>query len=350
MTVLAAEPLVLDLRFDASADESTLREPIRIAGRDVVPTKVFDTYWRFAARRHAAYFKRLEGGPGPYTDDPVIARHRFTNAYRAADRVSQYLIRRVIGTDSRDPVDLVFRTLLFKMFNRISTWEALVERLGEPTWHSFEFGSYDRVLTDLRRAGERVYSAAYVIPPPAMGEVAKHQNHLRLLETMMNTHVPERLAECRSMSAAYELLRSFPSVGPFLAFQFVIDLNYSSVLDFSEMDFVVAGPGARDGIRKCFGAAADGIEADVIRWMAEHQTEQFERLELEFVGLWGRPLQLIDAQNLFCEVDKYARVVHPEVSGISGRARIKQSYRRDFQPMSAWFPPKWGLNGRIGAG
>ena len=42
-------------------------------------------------------------------------------------------------------------------------------------------------------------------------------------------------------------------MGDFLAFQLLIDLNYSNLTDFSEMDFVVAGPGARDGIRKCSG-------------------------------------------------------------------------------------------------
>ena len=41
----------------------------------------------------------------------------------------------------------------------------------------------------------------------------------------------------------------------FLAYQYLIDLNYAAGLGFSEMDFVVPGPGARDGIRKCFGPA-----------------------------------------------------------------------------------------------
>ena len=73
------------------------------------------------------------------------------------------------------------------------------------------------------------------------------------------------------------------------------------------------GPGARDGIRKCFGRAADGIESDVIRYMADYQEEHFARLGLQFNGLRGRSLQLIDCQNLFCEVDKYARVAHPDI-------------------------------------
>ena len=45
--------------------------------------------------------------------------------------------------------------------------------------------------------------------------------------------------------------------------------------------------------------------------MAENQEDEFARRGIEFQTLWGRPLQLIDCQNLFCEVDKYARVYHP---------------------------------------
>jgi hypothetical protein len=78
--------------------------------------------------------------------------------------------------------------------------------------------------------------------------------------------------------------------------------------------------------------------------MADHQEEHFARLGLRFAGLRGRRLQLIDCQNLFCEVDKYARVAHPDVQGISGRTRIKQAFRPVGEPMPAWFPPKWGIN------
>ena len=41
-------------------------------------------------------------------------------------------------------------------------------------------------------------------------------------------------------------------VGDFLAYQFITDINYSTLTDFSEMEFTVPGPGARDGIHKCF--------------------------------------------------------------------------------------------------
>jgi hypothetical protein len=69
-------------------------------------------------------------------------------------------------------------------------------------------------------------------------------------------------------------------------------------------------------------------------------------LGLNFPGLKGRRLQLIDCQNLFCEVDKYARLVHPEIAGYSRRARIKQRYVPTYQAVTSWFPPSWGINGR----
>lgn len=81
--------------------------------------------------------------------------------------------------------------------------------------------------------------------------------------------------------------------------------------------------------------------------MANHQEEEFERLNLNFNSLWGRPLQLIDCQNLFCEVDKYSRLAHPEIIGISGRTRIKQKYVSTGPLQTPWFPPKWNINTKI---
>lgn len=52
------------------------------------------------------------------------------------------------------------------------------------------------------------------------------------------------------MQPAFELLRSYPTIGDFLAYRFVTDINYSEVTDFSEMEFVIPGPGAREWLAK----------------------------------------------------------------------------------------------------
>ena len=180
------------------------------------------------------------------------------------------------------------------------------------------------------RDGRRIYSAAYIMPPgsSAFGRPAKHQNHLLLLERMMEDRLPERLAQTRTMQEGFEKLRAYPTIGDFLAYQFITDINYSEITDFSEMDFVVPGPGARDGLRKCFADPGGLNEPELIRLMADLQEQEFERLGLDFQSLWGRRLQLIDCQNLFCEVDKYARVAHPPQALITALRQIELPLER----------------------
>ena len=142
------------------------------------------------------------------------------------------------------------------------------------------------------------------------------------------------------------LLRSYPTIGDFLAYQYCIDINYIDFINFSESEFVVPGPGARNGIAKCFKDTHGLGEPDIIRSVTEAQAKEFESRELTFPDLWGRPLQLIDCQNLFCEIDKYSRVRFPELAG-NGRHRIKRMFRPQPTPIRYWYPPKWGINERI---
>jgi hypothetical protein len=296
-----------------------------------------------AAERQAIFFRRLHGQQPPWTTDPVLATNRFTNAYRASDRVSQYLINEVIYGAPSDERSTVLRVLLFKIFNRIETWRYMEDAVGCVAIDTFDVAYLARLLDERMAAGERLYSAAYIMPSPKLGETRKHANHLKLLEELLVDGTVDRLIEAASLRELYEVLLGVHSFGPFLAFQFAIDLNYSELFSFSEMDFVVAGPGAHDGIAKCFTNGHDLSAEDVIRAVTESAAEQFGAVGIEFDSLWGRPLQLIDCQNLFCEVSKYARVAHPELAGCNGRTQIKQRYSPTSMPLKVGYPPKWDL-------
>ncbi|WP_199269785.1 nucleotide kinase domain-containing protein [Mucilaginibacter lacusdianchii] len=309
---------------------------------------VLDTYWKFAAERQEIFFNRIDG-KNLLTADPILIKHKFTNAYRAADRVSQYLISQVIYRGDQTPNELLFRILLFKTFNKIETWELLRYELGEVTWRNYSFNQYSKILHQALGAGETIYSGAYMMASgaSAFGYAKKHENHLKLLEQVMRAQLADRIAEAQSLEAVYQLLLSYPTIGKFLAYQYAIDINYSTLTNFDEMEFVMPGPGAKDGIRKCFSSLGDYNEADAIRYVTDLQEQEFDRLGIQFKSLWGRHLQLIDCQNLFCETDKYARVAHPEVGGISNRTRIKQLYTNNQQPIHYFFPPKWELNDKL---
>jgi hypothetical protein len=308
------------------------------------PTIVYETYWKFAAERQNIFFRRLKEGWPPWTADPILKLHKFTNAYRVTDRVSQYLVKEVIYKGDQNPAELFFRILLFKLFNKIETWELIKNSVDEIRFDTYSFKHYDQILQRAKTKGIAIYSGAYIMASgqTTFGYELKHQNHLCLIELMLKDRLYEKIQDFENMEALYNALLRYPTIGNFLAYQLATDINYSNLTDFSEMEFTRAGPGAKDGIRKCFADTGDYSEEDIIKMMADKQFEEFGKLEIEFKDLWGRPLQLIDCQNIFCEVDKYSRLAHPEISGISNRKRIKQKFNpSSLKPMNYLLPEKW---------
>ena len=310
-------------------------------------TRGFDTYWRFAAERQQIYLRRIMGCPvGHLTLDPVLATYRFTNPYRAADRVSQYLINHVQYDKRWNWRDTFVRTLIFKIFNRIDIWCYLSETVGEPDYDSLTDTRIERALGKV--AGMRpIYSPAYIMPVPRQYTGPKYVRHLALIRDIVADGAHKRIQEASTMSQGFAILRSYDSIGSFLAYQYITDLNYSRHLLFSENEFTVPGPGALRGLKKCFITANEFSPSYLLKWTADRQNREFSSRELQWQGLWGRELKLIDIQNLFCEVDKYTRVALPDLgTGVAG-TRIKQRYRPNNTPLTTWFPPKWRINERI---
>jgi len=310
--------------------------------------EIFDTYWRFAALRQEVFFSRIQQTPYPWTADEIINTHKFTNAYRASDRVSQYLIKKVIYEDSdHSKQDLVFRIILFKIFNKIETWDLLEKVLGDVNLKNFSIKRYSEILSNAMNEGLAIYTSAYMsCANKAFGYEKKHDNHLALIHHMMTQDdLTTKVLSSKSLEQLYQHLLKYPLIGKFMAYQLAIDLNYSELLDFSENDFVVAGPGAERGINKCFSDTGGKDLSYIIHWMADNQEKEFERLGLKFKSLWGRPLHAIDCQNLFCEVDKYSRVAFPELK--SNRKRIKAKFNANTTKIEYFYPPKWNINKQV---
>jgi hypothetical protein len=320
--------------------------------RPIARPGVYDLYWLFAHKRHQAFENRVAGLPAPWTDDPILQTYKFCNTFRAADRVSQYLIRHVAyNDDDSTPADRVFQIVAFRTFSKIATWDRLNELLGRaPRLDDLVDGSFEHALTTIKSQYGGLYTGAFILcATDAFGRQQKHLNHVELFRHMFVSHsLGERVLETASLRELYELLHEFPLMGDFMSYQIAIDLNYSALVDFSENDFTQPGPGAVRGLKKVFLDLNGYKPAEAIMWMVENQQTEFERLGLPFTGLWGRAIHAIDAQNLFCETDKYCREAVPHLT--STRSRIKSRYAMTPEPMELMFPPKWGLNDRLPTG
>lgn len=306
---------------------------------------VYELYWTFASRRQAAFEQRVAGAPPPWTDDPILRAFKFCNVFRAADRVSQYMIRRVAYADEMSNwADRIFQIVAFRTFSNIATWDGLHSLIGTaPTIADLASGRFERALDQLKASHGGLYTGAFILcANKAYGFDEKHRNHVGLFKHMF---VEQKLAEevrgSNSLEGLVRRLQAYPLMGPFMAYQTAIDLNYSALVDFDEDDYTQAGPGALRGLRKAFADPGDFSPADTIAWMVDRQDAEFERWSLPFSGLFGRRLHAIDCQGLFCELDKYCREAVPQLA--SNRTRIKARFVASPTPLELFFPPKWGL-------
>ena len=308
---------------------------------------LYRAYWTFAAERQRIFERRIAGLPEPWTEDPILSRYRFTNPWRASDRVTQFMIRDVIY-DQPDmaPEDLVVRIVLARLFSKPSTWRAIEDRLGPVRASTLSDPRLEQLLEELQAAGP-IYTSAFILcATKAYGHDRKYLNHLALVSDMVRQRLPRAIASARRLKDVYDALARFPLIGPFMAYQLAIDINYSELVDFSENEFTVP---ARCRARHSQGVPVREPPRDASHHPADGRraARGLPRARVEPPTLFGRSLQAIDCQNLFCELDKYARVRYPELR--SNRSRIKAQFAPSPEPIRLFYPPKWGINERLPA-
>lgn len=310
--------------------------------------EVFDLYWYFACERQNIFWKKINGDPAPWTHDKILQEYKFCNSYRVNDRVSQYLLKNVIyNGNNYNYEDMLFRIILFKLFNKESTWELLSKNFGDILLKNFNTKKYSIVLENAISNGTKIYNDAYIsCANKAFGYDRKHDNHLALLDKMFNIDkMQDKIIKSNTMQDAFNIIKGYPLIGNFMAYQLVTDINYSAFVNWKENEFTVAGPGSLRGIKKCFIDKGTMTNEDIIKYMYMHQDEEFKRLNLNFKRIGNRPLQLIDCQNIFCELDKYCRQALPDLK--SNRTKIKKHYVPKKDKIEYIYPPKWEISRTI---
>lgn len=316
-----------------------------MANKGIVPNDATFKYYFYFIQERMNIFWRKYNDANLLTKDPILQAYKFTNVYRACDRVSQYLIKNVIyqDLDRYTPEDVLLRILVFKVFNKIETWEYLNGE-NEITTKTFNVEKLADSLTR-RQQTKPIFSNAYMMAgshAEYKGISSKHQVWLQMIEDRFIKGKGLRsVLNAKSLAEVYSQLREYPLIGDFLAYQYAIDFNYSPYLNFDEDSFVKAGVGAVRGIKKCFKSYGNTYE-DAIRYTHVHFEELQEKYGFNsFMPLPGRKPKLIDLQNCFCETDKYLRAKMPDLK--VGNVRIKQHYKPSSGRIEYYFPKQWGV-------
>jgi hypothetical protein len=325
------------------------------------PTAAFHSYWNFIQERPRIYLARLAGKPAPWTEDPILGRYKFTNTFRVLDRESQTCVK-IANSSNRSAEKAFFRVVLFKIFNLTSTWELLCGELGEePLLSNWNPNHYAEILTTARNRGQKIFSSAYMLwadqrKGSIRGPGSKTRMWLNTLDQMLRDNVPGSIVSANTYEHAVKVLSGYDGIDDFTAQQYATDFSYTPWFRPEDADaFILPGPGSIDGIAKCFNHRYSVREcADIIRLIRDSAHE----LSMQVTGcppptLPGidRPMDLIDFQSGFCEVDKYSRVAHAHLNHLAKqrRTKIKTAYRvpaGTLKPLPApvyplhWYPAR----------
>lgn len=257
------------------------------------------------ARESARYHKELIGGPGPHSDDPIIAVNRFCNVNREDDAVTRWVKVNVRDRWSECPRrDLLVQVLVARLWNHPPTLE-----------HLIPYTSYDvalAVLNDMRARGEKTMRGAYMMPVHGNHGKGKtvDEYYLQAVReaSKMHWYALDELAEVAAQ------LTTILGIGDFLANQVCTDLRYTKgwcrAPDW--FTFVLCGPGSRRGLDRFFGREVTGNLQQ--RVYIEQLLDIREGLQVEqhpLAPVFDDPNNL---SNCFCEYDKWERVLHGEAA------------------------------------
>lgn len=284
--------------------------------------KNIENFFVYARAREQIRLDRESGLPPPWTKDMILRRNRFCNVHREDDKTTRWF-RDNVRDRLRDSPKVLLATVVFRMFNRIESGEAIFRdddlMGGYSAFDSFANtgNTYDMKRALVHRQGSGPYvTGSYIISTP--GGKSKLDGVLWILrnfykksdwESTGRTMLRERNEDTPvALEVAWNWLRELSYLGPFHSYEIVTDLRHTSLLDRAPdvMTWCNPGPGARRGLRRLRG----GLEKDIGK--QDLLPMMRELLLISKDGrIWPAAWQAWDmrtVEHTLCEFDKYERI------------------------------------------
>jgi hypothetical protein len=270
----------------------------------------------FIWEREAIRLARENGHSAPWTKDPVLAKYKFTNIHRSDDRVSQWVIDKLIEpATARGDEHLWFTLLIARLINWPPTLQALINKDVIPCApEDFDADMFEHTLERIKNDGKKVYSGAYMLYPTKMepgGNKSRAVAKYIIGSAIENAdNVRAALWNADSVMSiekfVAELSKCF-GISTFIAGQVAADLTYTG-MDVEDLyTYAPIGPGSSRGLNYLLG------RAPFATWKQKEFNAELSNVYGEIVDkLEIVDLTLHDVQNCMCEFSKYCRAVLSE--------------------------------------
>lgn len=303
---------------------------IRLANPTLNESVIKEWFHHQRERTSIYYKKEILNLPPYWTDDEILRKYKFVNTKRTWDRETKWLIDNVINNNNLSYENKILNSFLFRVINKSST----LIMLNGP----FDFFNIDlkHINLDIREQLNKIskndssyvfFSAAYILGGPKVnfgkflekneGNIEKNMV-IRMIKFVFyqKYSIVSGVQRAKNQYEVFNHLRSYSGIGNFLAYQIFVDLTYIDIFPFTEMNFVVSGPGCERGINWIFQDRGGMNSDECLFWftinqhkIAEKYDENWDLNEIfHFLPEESRLYTLMDMENSgACEIDKRCR-------------------------------------------
>lgn len=234
-------------------------------------------FFAFCRERHTVYLKKEAGLERPWTGDKILQRYKFTNVFRELDRTTAWF-KQQVREPMRDLPHVLLATVVFRMFNRIETGEAVFSQgnlvaSGGPFGAFADTGNTSYLKHAIKAArGDGPYvTGAYIISSPpgrdkldgmlkVIGDFYRRRCERPTCGAQDWMCCAERLlSHTHTMEQVWNWLREFDYLGDFHSYEIVTDLRHTRLLADApdKLTWCSPGPGARRGMNRILGKDLD---------------------------------------------------------------------------------------------
>ena len=266
-------------------------------------------FFDFAKERQNIFLKRQSGQRSPWTEDPVLQRFRFCNVFREDDRTTIWF-RENIREPLRNDPKVLMATVIFRWFNRIETGKLIKEMLFS-RWNRNR--AFD-ILDECRQARFKVFTGAYIIKSPNGKQ--KLEGILDCIDTLdrdAHTIVSGCCHNNFSLRELHAILREYPYLGPFMAYEVITDLRHTYLLEKAKdiNSWASAGPGCARGLGWLVCDNPERYNYQRLPWQERMLIKILEVLDYSrdpsyWPAEWPK-WEMREVEHTLCEYDKWRR-------------------------------------------
>ena len=266
---------------------------------DRINTKNEDEFFEYVFNRLMMTVKRSINQSTPHraqppfktlTDDEILAKYKFTNVFRVLDPGTIYVINE-IGKEHhitelpllkyndphkqeqwfKDCANLLFRLIVYRVFNKKETYEAFFNHIGKYFCvRTSGLHDWDNISDIITQKVKTPFTGAFTVSGyqqfkgknkvDSVCKMLLEEALYSVYEITMNLSdmlFSNKYSDYQLSEALFEKLKGINGIGTFLAYQIAVDFGYFYPSMFDEDIFAVGGNGCIKGLSYIFPAEKD---------------------------------------------------------------------------------------------